>query len=110
MKPFRCTDMNTDMNRLTRRQFIQSTGAMVASGTLLPTLAIRAQEQDAVPSYLRGYEALFRQNPRAAAIEWHRNAKWGLFVHYALHSLRGLTAADALKAKEKSNAEKKVKP
>ena len=59
----------------------------------------------AIPSYLRGHEALYRENPRAAAVEWHRNAKWGLFIHYALYSLRRLTARDALKAKERSNAE-----
>jgi alpha-L-fucosidase len=97
--------MNTEMNRTTRRQCVQSLGLTAAAGALLPAVLVRAQGQEAVPSYLREYEALFRQNPRAAAIEWHRNAKWGLFVHYALHSLRGLTAADALKAMEKSNVE-----
>ena len=45
MKRFRCAGMNTGTNRLTRRQFIRSVGATVASGALLPTLAIRAQEQ-----------------------------------------------------------------
>jgi alpha-L-fucosidase len=90
-----------DMNRPTRRRFIQIIGT-TASGVLLPTFSIGAQEQNEAPSYLRGYEVLFRRNPQAAAIEWHRNAKWGLFVHYALHSLRKLTAADA---KHKSNAE-----
>jgi alpha-L-fucosidase len=53
---------------------------------------------------------LYRDNPRAAAVEWHRNAKWGLFIHYALESLRGLTAGEALKAKAVSGDEwKKLK-
>lgn len=43
----------------------------------------------AVPSYLKGYEALYQKDPRAAAVEWHANAKWGLFVHYALASKKG---------------------
>ncbi len=64
----------------------------------------------AIPSYLRGYEALYHEDPRAAAVKWHREAKWGLFVHYALASLRGLTARDAQKSKEKSSADwKKLK-
>ena len=53
----------------------------------------------AIPSYLRGYEDLFRENPRAAAVEWHRNAKWGLFIHYALESMRGLKASEVLETK-----------
>jgi len=48
---------------------------------------------------LRAYEDLYRQNPRAAAVEWHRNAKWGLFIHYALESMRGLKASEVLATK-----------
>jgi len=39
-----------------------------------------------VPSYLHGYDALYRENPRQAALKWFRDAKFGLFVHYALGS------------------------
>ena len=42
-----------------------------------------------IPSYLRGYEALYAQDPRAAAIQWFRDAKFGLFMHYGLYSLLG---------------------
>ena len=59
----------------------------------------------AIPSYLRGYEALYREYPRAAAVEWHRNAKWGLCIHYALESLRGLTTRQVSEAKSVSRAE-----
>lgn len=63
-----------------------------------------------MPSYLKGYEIQYAKDPRAAAVEWHRNAKWGMFVHYALASLRGLTAEQAAKAKDESGAEwKKLK-
>ena len=41
----------------------------------------------AVPSYLKGYEKLYAENPRGAALQWFKDAKFGLFVHYALASL-----------------------
>lgn len=43
----------------------------------------------AVPSYLTGYEALYRQDPRAAARQWFTDARYGLFLHYGLYSLLG---------------------
>jgi alpha-L-fucosidase len=42
-----------------------------------------------IPSYLKAYEDEYAQDPRAAAIEWFRNAKYGLFLHYGLYSLLG---------------------
>ncbi|MDH7480597.1 MAG: alpha-L-fucosidase [Armatimonadota bacterium] len=42
-----------------------------------------------VPSYLTGYEDLYRKNPREAAIQWFRDAKYGLFLHYGLYSILG---------------------
>ena len=44
MKPLRCTDMNTGTNRPTRRQFIRSVGATVASGALLPDGSIHPED------------------------------------------------------------------
>lgn len=109
------------MIQQTRKQFLKTLGLAAVSGLAMPARLCLAQTpepnseagirrskrdlQAAVPSYLRGHETLYRANPRAAAVEWHRNAKWGLFVHYALHSLRGLTAQQALKAKGQSNTE-----
>jgi len=110
----------------TRKQFLQTFGMAATSGLALSALPGWAQAPPPkpeaklqgtkgdlpvkVPSYLRGYEALYCENPRAAAVEWHRNAKWGLFVHYALASLRGLTAQQSIRAKGASNAEwKKLK-
>jgi choloylglycine hydrolase len=40
-----------------------------------------------VPSYLKGYEKLYTHDPRAAAVQWFKDSKFGLFVHYALASL-----------------------
>jgi len=36
---------------------------------------------------LRGYEKLYQRDPHAAAVAWFRDAKFGLFVHYALASV-----------------------
>jgi len=42
-----------------------------------------------VPTYLRNYQELYAQDPRAAAREWFRAARFGLFLHYSLYSLLG---------------------
>jgi alpha-L-fucosidase len=42
-----------------------------------------------VPSYLAGYEELYAKDPRRVAIEWFREARFGLFLHYGLYSLLG---------------------
>ena len=43
----------------------------------------------AVPAWLADYPADYAKDPRAAAIEWMRRAKYGLFMHYGLYSLEG---------------------
>lgn len=65
---------------MNRRRFIAGAAAAVAAS---------AFAKEKVPSYLRGYEKLYARNPRAAAIEWFRDAKFGLFIHYGLYSLLG---------------------
>jgi len=42
-----------------------------------------------VPNYLKGYESVYKQDPRAAAAQWFKDAKYGLFLHYGLYSLLG---------------------
>jgi len=42
-----------------------------------------------VPAYLRDYADLYEKNPRQAALQWFRDAKYGLFLHYGLYSLLG---------------------
>ncbi|MCX6874332.1 MAG: alpha-L-fucosidase [Verrucomicrobia bacterium] len=103
----------------TRQQFLKTLGAAAVSGVALAVRPGRAAAAPqaateappaAVPSFLKGYEEQYRKDPRAAAVEWHRHAKWGLFVHYALASLRGLTAQQSAKTKAASGAEwKKLK-
>lgn len=42
-----------------------------------------------IPNYLKEYQNLYRQNPRKANLQWFRNAKYGLFLHYGLYSMLG---------------------
>src|SRR5215831_3898287 len=63
---------------MTRREF-----------TMMAAAAVPLAGAPAVPSYLRGYEKLYARDPRAAAVEWFRNARFGLFLHYGLYSLLG---------------------
>jgi alpha-L-fucosidase len=42
-----------------------------------------------VPSYLADYAGLYEMDPRGAALQWFREAKFGLFLHYGLYSLLG---------------------
>src|SRR5437762_1114376 len=105
------------MTEQTRRQFLQAMGiaacgtaaaamgtrrcfAQAAAGDAAPS---RPAPKDAggalIPSYLGDQEALYRKDPRAAALQWLGDAKFGLFVHYSLYSLRRVTAKDASEKK-----------
>lgn len=42
-----------------------------------------------VPSYLKDYSDHYEDDPRATALEWFDDAKYGLFLHYGLYSLLG---------------------
>jgi len=53
----------------------------------LPKVADGEAQQ--VPSYLKGYEAQYRRDPRAAAVAWFKEARFGLFLHYGLYSQLG---------------------
>lgn len=91
------------MSQLNRKQFLKKLGWASASGAILTVSGVSGQEIKPVPTYLRGYEELYHKDPRRAAIAWHRDSKWGLFVHYALASLRGMTAKRAIESKDKSS-------
>ncbi len=42
-----------------------------------------------IPNYLSDYSELYLKDPRQANLEWFRNAKYGLFLHYGLYSILG---------------------
>ena len=107
------------MRTSTRRTFlITSASAAAASAINLPArlLATDAPAQPPVPSYLKGYEKAYLADPRAAARQWFRDAKFGLFIHYGLYSLEGrhewlqyrekIPVADYARLKERFTAAK----
>lgn len=75
---------------MNRRQLIKSS-MTYAGASLLSPLAFGKTGLGSsvvhVPSYLRGFEAVYAKDPRQAALDYFRSAKFGLFLHYGLYSL-----------------------
>ena len=42
-----------------------------------------------VPNYLSDYADQYADDPRRAALEWFKDARYGLFLHYGLYSMLG---------------------
>lgn len=42
-----------------------------------------------VPAYLRDYADQYRADPRGAALQWFKDARFGLFMHYGVASVLG---------------------
>ena len=85
-----------------RRDFLNASAASFGAATAQSILGPRilpAQDTvsatamgapaTAVPSFLKDVEELYLQDPRKAALQWFRDAKFGLFIHYGLYSLLG---------------------
>lgn len=73
---------------MNRGNFIRRSATLVGACLAQPFFSRASTSLAArVPEYLRGYEALFRDDPRAAGRRWFRDAKLGLFVHYNCTSL-----------------------
>jgi len=68
-----------------RRAFVKT--CTIAAGTTMLGCTSQSESTLEVPSYLKGYEAQYAVNPRQAALQYFRNAKFGLFMHYGLYSL-----------------------
>ena len=92
------------MVELTRKQFLSVLAGGICSSNQF-VQSVPNNNATEVHFYLKGYEAQYRINPRAAAVEWHRNVKWGMFIHYALHSLRGTNAKQVLATQKQSGDE-----
>jgi alpha-L-fucosidase len=73
---------------MNRRSFIK---VSAGSTTLCFPVILQACSQKAanVPSYLKDYAKLYRDDPKKAALEWFNQARYGLFIHYGLYSLLG---------------------
>ncbi|MBK8979662.1 MAG: alpha-L-fucosidase [Planctomycetes bacterium] len=72
---------------LDRRHFLGLTAAAGAAA-LRPALRAGARVQEP-PPHLRGHAELFARDPRAAAVAWFAEARFGLFMHYGLYALLG---------------------
>lgn len=70
-----------------RRTFLSTLGAAAVAGPLLRDA--RAGTAAAVPSYLKNQGDLFAKDPKAAALAWFKEARFGLFMHYGLYSILG---------------------
>ena len=64
-----------------RIKFIKLLRFGVASALVSPLLFSSCSNPN-VPSYLKGYEDLYADSPRKATLNYFRNAKFGLFIHY----------------------------
>jgi alpha-L-fucosidase len=65
-----------------RRQFLGAAAALTAARAF-------PSPDNQPPGFLKDYASLYTANPRQASVEWFRNAKFGLFIHYGLYSLEG---------------------
>ena len=74
---------------LKRREFLKAASVGAGALTMPGAAGAKSKETKPVPSYLTGYEELYAKNPRKAAIEWFREANFGMFIHYGLYSLLG---------------------
>jgi alpha-L-fucosidase len=109
-------------HHICRRDFLKSLGttavclALTGSKKIGKAENITADKSLNVPSYLKGYKQLYAQSPHSAALEWFKNAKFGLFIHYGLYSILGhecwalknekIPLAEYEKLKDKFTAEK----
>ncbi|MEA3364691.1 MAG: alpha-L-fucosidase, partial [Candidatus Hydrogenedentes bacterium] len=73
--------------KITRRTMMETVLGGIAASTLGPRRMAAAAP--AVPPHLEEYTAAYGADPRAAATEWFKDAKFGLFMHYGLYSILG---------------------
>ena len=73
----------------TRRQFLKTCVAGMAGAAVAPQILLKASEAE-LPLHLMSHKEQFRADPRAAALAWFRDARFGLFIHYGLFSLDGI--------------------
>lgn len=77
---------------MNRRHFLNRTAAAAGVLTLGRHSAAAAPDTGTslpVPGWLADDSEAYAKDPRAAALEWMRRAKYGLFLHYGLYSLEG---------------------
>jgi alpha-L-fucosidase len=113
MKTYQPT--TTENNCGSRRAFIKSSLVAGLGVGMLPRLLPAANSASEIPSYLKNHTELYRSNPRAAALKWFSEARFGLFMHYGLYSILGrhewvqlrelISVAEYAKLKDRFTAE-----
>ena len=81
--------MNKTIMSGTRRHFLKTCVAGMAGAAVAPQILLRASESE-LPSHLMSHREQFRADPRAAALAWFRDARFGLLIHYGLYALSGI--------------------
>ena len=97
-----------------RKKFIQL--STLAGGGMVLMPGCLGKSNSNVPSYLKESADNYPDDPRGAAREWFRKARFGLFMHYGLYSLLGrhewvqfrekIEVAEYAKLKDRFTAEK----
>jgi len=97
-----------------RRNFLNLSMAAGAGALLFPGCS--GSGQNNIPLYLQDYKDLYASDPRKAALQWFREARYGMFIHYGLYSLLGrhewvmrnekIHVAEYAKLKDRFTAEK----
>jgi alpha-L-fucosidase len=80
--------MQPNMNRRRFLELSAGTGAALAIGGC-QSITGSSRHKTSVPSYLKDYADLYKDDPRQAARQWFAEAGFGLFMHYGLYSQLG---------------------
>ena len=64
---------------MNRRNFIEMSAIAGAATLLFPSCISQKVSNSEIPPYLKEYKDLYNTNPRKAAIEWFRNARYGIY-------------------------------
>ena len=60
---------------------------LVITILLFTILPIGLNAQYILPDYMKGYESVWKYNPKKASLEWFREAGFGMFVHFSPASM-----------------------
>lgn len=99
-----------------RRKFMQLSALGTAGALLMTSCRSIIGSNNNVPNYLTDYKGSYLNDPRKASIDWFKDAKYGMFIHYGLYSILGrhewvmynekIHVAEYAKLKDKFTAEK----
>ena len=97
-----------------RRKFLELS-ALGTAGALLMTNCMSMKGNN-VPNYLTDFKNDYQTDPRKASIDWFKDARYGMFIHYGLYSILGrhewvmynekIHVAEYAKLKDRFSAEK----